>query len=57
MRIWWQSSSPIHRLHDYRNALAAHLQAVKRPDTTIHISGVDNGSMDLHYNAVVALKS
>jgi len=57
MKLWWQSSSPIHRLHDYRIALAAHLEAVKRPDTTIHISGVDNGSMDLHYSAVVALNN
>lgn len=57
MKIWWQSSSPIHRLHDYRNALSTHLDAVKRPDTTIHIGGVDHGSMDLHYNAVVALNN
>ncbi len=57
MRIWWQSSTPIHRLDDYRNALAAHLESVKRPETEIHISGVDDGSMDLHYNAVVAMNS
>nr|ACF98056.1 putative hydantoin racemase [uncultured bacterium 888] len=57
MRIWWQSSSPIHRLHEYRNALSAHLDAVRRPETSIHISGVDEGSMDLHYNAVVAMNS
>lgn len=57
MKIWWQSSSPIHRLHDYRNALAAHLEAVKHPDTVIRISGVDDGSMDLHFNAVVAMNS
>ena len=37
MKIWWQSSTPIHRLHDYRNALTAHLNSVKRPDTEIHI--------------------
>jgi Asp/Glu/hydantoin racemase len=57
MKIWWQSSTPIHRLHDYRNALSAHLDSVKRPDTEIHISGVDDGSMDLHFNAVVAMNS
>jgi len=57
MKIWWQSSTAIHRLHDYRNTLAAHLDAVKRPDTQIHISGVDDGSMDLHYNAIVAMNS
>ena len=57
MKIWWQSSTPIHRLHDYRNALTAHLNSVKRPDTEIHINGVDDGSMDLHYNAVVVINS
>ncbi len=57
MKIWWQSSTPIHRLDDYRNALTAHLDGVKRPETQIHISGVDDGSMDLHYNAVVAMNS
>jgi Asp/Glu/hydantoin racemase len=57
MKIWWQSSTPIHRLHDYRNALAAHLNGVKRADTEISINGVDDGSMDLHYNAVVAMNS
>lgn len=57
MKIWWQSSTPIHRLHDYRNALAAHLNGIKRADTEVHINGVDNGSMDLHYNAVVAMNS
>lgn len=57
MKIWWQSSTPIHRLHDYRETLTAHLNAVKRPETEILVSGVDNGSMDLHYNAVVAMNS
>lgn len=57
MKIWWQSSTPIHRLHDYRTALTAHLDSVKRPETEIHINGVDDGSMDLHYNAVVAINS
>jgi Asp/Glu/hydantoin racemase len=57
MKIWWQSSTPIHRLHDYRNALVAHLDSVKRADTQIRVSGVDEGSMDLHYNAVVAMNS
>jgi Asp/Glu/hydantoin racemase len=57
MKIWWQSSTPIHRLHDYRETLTAHLNAVKRPETEIHVNGVDNGSMDLHYNAVVAMNS
>jgi Asp/Glu/hydantoin racemase len=57
MKIWWQSSTPIHRLNDYRNMLTDHLNSVKRPDTEIDINGVDNGSMDLHYNAVVAMNS
>lgn len=57
MRIWWQSSTPIHRLHDYRNTLTEHLNGVKRPETEIQISGVDDGSMDLHFNAVVAINS
>lgn len=57
MKIWWQSSTPIHRLHDYRSTLAEHLAGVKRPDTEVHINGVDDGSMDLHYNAVVAVNS
>lgn len=57
MKIWWQSSTPIHRLHDYRNTLTEHLNGVKRPETEVHINGVDNGSMDLHYNAVVAINS
>ena len=57
MKIWWQSSTPIHRLHDYRNTLTAHLNSIKRPDTEIHINGVDDGSMDLHYNAIVAMNS
>jgi Asp/Glu/hydantoin racemase len=57
MRIWWQSSTPIHRLHDYRNTLTAHLDLIKRSDSEIHINGVDNGSMDLQYNAIVAINS
>jgi Asp/Glu/hydantoin racemase len=57
MKIWWQSSTPIHRLHDYRTTLGEHLNSVKRAETTVHINGVDDGSMDLHYNAVVAINS
>jgi Asp/Glu/hydantoin racemase len=57
MKIWWQSSTPIHRLHDYRNTLSEHLHSVKREGTEVHINGVDDGSMDLHYNAVVAINS
>ncbi len=57
MKIWWQSSTPIHRLHDYRNSLTEQLNALKRPDNIVHVNGVDNGSMDLHYNAVVAINS
>jgi allantoin racemase len=57
MKIWWQSSTPIHRLHDYRNTLSAHLNLIKRPDTVIDINGVDDGSMDLHYNAIVSINS
>ncbi len=57
MKIWWQSSTPIHRLNDYRNSLTDQLNSLKRADTEIDINGVDNGSMDLHYNAVVAMNS
>jgi allantoin racemase len=57
MKIWWQSSTPIHRLDDYRAALSAHLNEVKRAETEISIKGVDDGSMDLHFNAVVAMNS
>jgi Asp/Glu/hydantoin racemase len=57
MKIWWQSSTTIHRLHDYRETLTAHLNAVKRPGTQVHVNGVDNGSMDLQFNAVVAMNS
>jgi Asp/Glu/hydantoin racemase len=57
MRIWWQSSTPIHRLNDYRNALTQQLESLKRADTEVHVNGVDEGSMDLHYNAVVAMNS
>ena len=57
MKIWWQSSTPIHRLHDYRETLTKNLNELKRPDVEIHINGVDDGSMDLHYNAVVAANS
>ena len=57
MRIWWQSSTPIHRLNDYRSALTQQLESLKRSDTEIHVNGVDEGSMDLHYNAVDAMNS
>lgn len=57
MKIWWQSSTPIHRLHDYRSTLTEHLESVRRPETVVNINGVDDGSMDLHYNAVVAVNS
>jgi hypothetical protein len=49
MEIWWQSSTVIHRLHDYRNTLSAHLDIVRRPHTEIHISGVDDGWMNPHH--------
>lgn len=59
MRIWWQSSTPIGQPHmtEYRSALGAHLDAVRRTDAQVDINGVDGGSLDLHYNAVVALNS
>jgi Asp/Glu/hydantoin racemase len=59
IKIWWQSSTPINQPHmaDYRRALGAHLDAVRRPDAQVDINGVDGGSLDLHYNAVVALNS
>lgn len=53
MKIWWQSSTPIHRLHDYRNTLGEHLNDVKRPGTIIDINGVDDGSMDLHESEIM----
>ncbi len=55
MRIWWQSSTPIEqdRLTTYRNRLRSHLESVKRPDTEIRISGVDDGSFQLDYDFVV----
>ncbi len=59
IKIWWQSSTPIAQPHmaDYRNALTAHLEAVRRPDVEVDVHGVDGGSLDLHYNAVVALNA
>ena len=57
MKIWWQSSTPIHRLNDYRNTLTKNLNELKRPDVEVHVNGVDDGSMDLHYNSVVAINS
>ena len=57
MKIWWQSSTPIHRLDDYRNTLTKNLNDLKRPDVEVHVNGVDDGSMDLHYNSVVAVNN
>ena len=57
MKIWWQSSTAIHRLDDYRNTLTKNLNDLKRSDVEVHVNGVDDGSMDLHYNAVVAINS
>jgi len=57
MKIWWQSSTPIHRLHDYRKTLTSNLNELKRPDVVVDVNGVDDGSMDLHYNSVVAINS
>ena len=59
MKIWWQSSTPIHtkELTDYREALTKHLNSVKRPDTAVSVNGVDRGSLDLHFNFTVALNS
>lgn len=37
--------------------MAAHLGSVKRPDTEISINDVDDGSMDLHHNTIVAMSS
>ena len=48
------TNSPLARLP---RTLTTHLNAVKRPETVISVNGVDNGSMDLHYNAVVAMNS
>ena len=59
MKIWWQSSTPIHtkELTDYREALTNHLNSVKRADTEVSVHGVDRGSLDLHFNFTVALNS
>ena len=57
MKIWWQSSTPIHRLDDYRNTLTKNLNELKRSDVEVHVNGVDDGSMDLHYNSVVAVNN
>ena len=57
MKIWWQSSTAIHRLDDYRNTLTKNLNDLKRPDVEVHVNGVDDGSMDLQYNSIVAMNS
>ena len=59
MRVWWQSSTPLHseRMTDYRTHLTAHLESVKRPDTEITYSGVEDGSLALDFDAVVSLNS
>ena len=59
MRIWWQSSTAIHKkeLTEYREALTRHLNSVKRPDTELSVRGVESGSLDLHFNSTVALNS
>lgn len=59
MRIWWQSSTPLHspKMADYRSHLVGHVNDVKRPDTEVHFSGVDAGSLALDYDAVVELNS
>ncbi|MCC7107298.1 MAG: hypothetical protein IT307_19355 [Chloroflexi bacterium] len=59
MRIWWQSSTPLQspRLIDYRTHLMKHVNSVKRPDTEVRFSGVDEGSLALDYDAVVEMNS
>jgi allantoin racemase len=59
MRVWWQSSTPLHseRMTDYRTHLVSHLESVKRPDTDITYSGVEDGSLALDFDAVVSLNS
>ena len=59
MKIWWQSSTSIHtkELTDYREALTQHLNSVKRSDTVLSVNGVEEGSLDLHFNSTVALNS
>src|SRR4030042_4348328 len=59
MKIWWQSSTSIHtkELTDYREALTRHLNSVKRSDTVVSVNGVQEGSLDLHFNSTVALNS
>jgi Asp/Glu/hydantoin racemase len=42
---------------DYRAHLVAHLESVKRPDTEITFSGVEDGSLALDFDAVVSLNS
>ncbi len=59
MRIWWQSSTAIHKkeLTEYREALTRHLNSVKRADTEVSVNGVEKGSLDLHFNSTVSLNS
>jgi len=59
MRIWWQSSTPIHssELKEYREALTKHLNSVKRSNTEISVNGVERGSLELHLNFTLALNS
>lgn len=59
MKIWWQSSTPLQSqgLTDYRTHLVRHVNACKRPDTEVHFSGVDEGSLALDYDAVVEMNA
>jgi allantoin racemase len=59
MRVWWQSSTPLHseRMTDYRTHLTQHLESVKRQDTQITYGGVEDGSLALDFDAVVSLNS
>lgn len=55
MKIGWQGSISMRRLHDYRNTPGENLNRVKRPDATVRVNSVDRVSMNLHCNAVAVI--
>lgn len=60
MKIWWQNSAPVHATKEcagFIDALSQHLNAIKRSDTKIAFNSVDHGSLDLDFNATVALNT
>ena len=59
MRIWWQSATPIHKpdLAGYRETLTSYLRSIKREDTEITVNGVDEGSLEFHFNVTTPLNA